>query len=65
MFVLHAVTFPFDSDSFAVMDEAVEDGGCNCGVIVKDAGPLFIGRVGGDDDGAAFITCADNPEKQV
>ena len=49
----------------AVVEKAVEDGGGDGGVAVEDGGPLFEGFVGGEDDGAAFITGADDLEQEV
>src|SRR6201982_4221630 len=47
------------------MKKAIEDSGGNGGVAVEDRGPLFEGFVGGDDDGTAFVSLADDLEKQV
>ena len=49
LLILHAVAFARDGDGFAVMDETIQDGGCESGIVVEDARPLFIDRVGGDD----------------
>ena len=48
-----------------MMEEAVEDGGCECGVVVEDFGPVFVGAIGGDDQSALFVSLADDLEQQV
>src|ERR1700745_3951586 len=47
------------------MKKAIEDSGGNGAIAVEDRGPLFEGFVGGDDDGTAFVSLADDLEKQV
>src|SRR6478672_343959 len=47
------------------MKKAVEDGGGDGAIAVEDRGPLFEGFVGGKDDGTAFVSLADDLEKQV
>src|SRR6266567_4251284 len=47
------------------MKKAIEDGGGNGAIAVEDSGPLFEGFVGGNDDGTAFVSLADDLEKQV
>ena len=47
------------------MQEAIKDGGGDRGVIIEDARPLLVGRVGGDDDRAALIARADYLEEQI
>jgi hypothetical protein len=63
--VFHAVACAFDKDDFGVVKEAVEDGGGNGAVAVKDSGPLLEGFVGGEHDGAALVALADDLEKEV
>ena len=47
-----------------VVEEAVENGGCDGGVVIEDGGPLFEGLVG-EHNGAAFVASADNLEEEV
>jgi hypothetical protein len=47
------------------MQESVEDGGGEDGVVVEDLGPGFVGLVGGEDDGTAFVALADDLEEEV
>jgi len=47
------------------MKKAIEDGGGNGAIAVEDSGPLFEGFVRGNDDGTAFVSLADDLEKQV
>ena len=63
--VFHAVAFAFDDDGFGVVEDAVEEGGGEGGVVVEDGGPVFEGLVGGQDDRAAFVALADDLEEQV
>src|SRR6202048_180440 len=50
---------------FGVMKKAIKDGGGNGAIAVEDSGPLFEGFVGGDDDRTAFVSLADDLEKQI
>lgn len=63
--VLHAKARAFNHHRLGVMEKPVQDGGGHCAVIVEDAGPLFKGFVGGQDNGASFIALADDLEEQV
>ena len=63
--VFHAEARAFDDDGLGMMEEAVEDGGGDGGVTVKDGCPLLEGFVGGEYDGATFVTCADNLEEEI
>ncbi len=48
-----------------MVEESVEDSGGDGGIAVEDGGPIFEGFVGGEDDGAAFVTGADDLEEEV
>jgi len=48
-----------------MVEEAIEDSGGEGRVVVEDTGPVFVGGVGGDDDGATFIAGADDLEEEV
>jgi len=48
-----------------VVKEAIEDGGGDGAITVKDGRPLFEGFVGGDNNRTAFVALADNLEEQV
>ena len=37
--VFHAIAIAFYDHWFAMMDQAVEDGGCECCIIVEDGTP--------------------------
>jgi hypothetical protein len=63
--VFHPIAGTFNYDRFGVMKKAIEDGGSNGAITVEDSGPLFEGFVRGDDDGTAFVSLADDLEKQV
>ena len=47
------------------MEEPIQYRGGDSGIIIEDARPLFVDSIGGDNDGAAFVTCTDDLEKQV
>ena len=47
------------------MKKAIEDSGGNGAIAVENSGPLFEGFVGCNDDGTAFVSLADDLEKQV
>lgn len=63
--VLHAVAPALDDEGFGVVENAVENGAGEGGIVVEDAGPLLEGLVGAQDDGAAFVALADDLEEQV
>ena len=63
--VLHAVAFALDDDGLGVVEDAVEDGGGEGGVVVEDGGPVLEDLVGAQDDGAAFVALADDLEEQI
>ena len=45
--VLGAVAATLDEDGFDVMEEAVQEGGCEGGVVVEDLRPVFWNKVTG------------------
>ena len=47
------------------MKKSIEDGGGNGAIAVEDRGPLFEGFIRGNNDGTAFVSLADDLEKQV
>src|SRR5205807_9813753 len=49
---------------FAMMGQAVEQGGCHLGV-AKHTGPVAKGQIGRDDDRGALITPADEMKEQL
>ena len=63
--VFHAVAGAFNYDGFGMMKKSIEDGGGNSAIAVEDSRPLFEGFVGGKDDGAAFVTLANDLEEKV
>jgi len=48
-----------------MVEQSVEDGGSEGGVVVEDFGPFSVDTIGGDDGGAAFVSLADDLEQQV
>jgi hypothetical protein len=63
--ILHAIAFAFNDDGFGVVQDAIEDGGGEGGVVIEDGGPVLEDLVGGQDDGSALIALADDLEEQV
>lgn len=61
----HPVAGAFDDDGFAVVEQSVEDGGGQYAVVFEDAGPVLEGFVGGEQQGAPLVACADDLEEQV
>ena len=47
------------------MEQAVQNGAGQRAVVVKDLGPVFVGLVGREHDGTAFVALADDLEEQV
>jgi hypothetical protein len=54
-FLPHPVAAAGDGDGLAVMQKTIKDGGGDGVVVVKYSRPVFVGFVGGEDDGASFI----------
>ena len=48
-----------------MVDDAVEDGGGESGVVGEGCGPFLVGAVGGDDGGAALVAGAEDLEEQL
>ena len=63
--ILHPVTLAFDGDGFGVVQQAVQHGGGQRGVVVEDLGPVFIGLVGRHDGRAGLVPLAEDLEEQV
>ena len=63
--VFHAVAGAFNYDGFGMMKKSIQDGGGNSAIAVEDRGPLFEGFIRGNNDGSAFVSLADDLEKQV
>ena len=63
--VFHAIAGAFDDDRLGMMEEPIQHGGGQRGVVVEDAGPLFERFVSGQHDGTALVALADNLEEQV
>ena len=47
------------------MQEPVQHGAGQGAVVVKDFGPVLVGLVGGQQDGALLVTLADDLEEQI
>ena len=48
-----------------MVEQPVEDGGSQGGVVVEDFGPFSVDAIGRDDGRAAFVALADDLEQQV
>jgi len=46
-----------------MVEEAIQDGGGDGRVVVEDAGPVFVGLIGGDDGRSLLVATADNLEQ--
>ena len=54
-----------DAHGLCVVQQPVEQGRGEDGVVVEDAGPLLVDAVGGDQGGAAFVAVSDDLEQTV
>ena len=45
-----------------MVEQAVEDGGGQCRIVVEDLRPVLEHAIGGDCDGTAFISLTDDLE---
>jgi hypothetical protein len=63
--IFHAIAFPFDEDGFGMMQETVEKRWGQRTVIIEDLRPLLEDPVRSQDDGATFVTLADDLEQEI
>ena len=63
--VFHTIAFTFNDYGFAMMEDTVQDGGGEGGIIIEDSGPLFERFIGGNANGTVFVAFADDLEKQI
>jgi hypothetical protein len=63
--VFHPVTGALDDDRLGVVQDTVEDGRGQRGVVVEDVRPVLVGLVGRDHRGALFVALAEHLEEQV
>ena len=63
--ILHAVGRALDDDGFSLVEEAVQNGGGDAGIVTENRRPLLERLVGGDDEGAALVALADDLEEEV
>jgi hypothetical protein len=63
--IFHAVALALDDNGLGMMEDAVEDGRGEGGVVVEDGGPVFEDLVGAEDDRAGLVALADDLEEQV
>ncbi len=63
--VFHSVTGAFDEDRLCVVQDTVEDGRGQRGVVVEDVRPVLVGSVGRDHRGTLFVALAEHLEKQI
>ena len=47
------------------MQQPIQQGGGQRGIVVEDLGPVFIGLVGGDDGRSGLIALAEDLEEQI
>ncbi len=63
--IFHAIALGLNNDRLGAVQEAVEDGAGEGGVVIEDLGPGLEVLVGGQDDGAAFVAFTDDLEKEI
>ncbi|MCI0744696.1 MAG: hypothetical protein L0Y58_04740 [Verrucomicrobia subdivision 3 bacterium] len=56
--ILHALALAFYDHGFGVVQESIEDGGSDGGVVVEDFRPVFEDAVGREEDGPPLIAVA-------
>ena len=59
-----AIAGALDLDDLSVMQQAIEQG-CGDNLVAEDVAPFAEAAVGGEDHGAALVTCVDELEEQV
>ena len=60
-----AEAWAFDEYGFAVMDNAVENGGGHGVVVGEGFVPVAVGAVGSDDGGSLFVSAGKDLKKQL
>ena len=63
--VFHSVTGAFDEDRLCVVQDTVEDGRGQRGVVVEDVRPVLVCLIGRDHGGAMFVALAEHLKKQI
>jgi hypothetical protein len=56
--ILQAITFASDVDGPGMVQQPIQNRGCNDG-IAKDRSPISVAFVGSQDDASAFVTSPD------
>ena len=63
--IFHPIALAFDGDGFGVVQQSIQHGGGQGGIVVEDLGPVLIRLVGSDDGRAVFIALAEDLEEQI
>ena len=58
--VFLAVALALNENGFGMVNKPIEDRGGDHRVVVEDGGPVLVNLVGGQNDGALFVTLADD-----
>ena len=61
----HTKATALDGDGVGVMQEPVENGGSESGIVVKDAGPSYVGLVGRQNDRSLLVSLTNDLEKEI
>ena len=64
-FAFRSEALSVDEDGVAVVEEAVEDGACERGVVAEESRPLVVGEVGGDDGAAVLVPQGEDLEEEA
>ena len=65
LLILHTEALAVDDDRIGMVQDAIEDRGGQCTVVVEDLRPVLVDAVGGDHHRGALVALADNLEQQV
>ena len=63
--IFHAITLALDDHRLGMVEQTVQDGARQHGVVVEDFGPVFVGLIGGQHNRALLVALADDLEEQV
>src|ERR1035441_1686622 len=63
--VFHPKALTLDDDRLGMVEQTVQDGASQRGVVVEDPGPVFIGLIGREDDRTVLVALTDDLEEQV
>src|SRR5262249_15589307 len=63
--VFHPIAFAFEEHRLGVMEQTIEHGGSNGGVVIEDTRPVLVDLIGRDEGRAFLVAATDNLEQKI